>query len=293
MQESISYLMGLVERQGPLPHEYDQLNLVISTIMESVRGGDFSREQFDELLDQVGLAFTPETMQGFSFRKPHGYAGDFEIIDRIYTEYTSSLLPNWDHFFHAQAAPKAVRNRKYFLLELLEQLRSARIEPLRILDIASGPARDVLEFFQRHPKDAVLFDCVDLDPQAIAHAKILNVDFLDRINFHHVNAFFFKTEQRYDLVWSAGLFDYLSDKHFKKLLMRLFKLVATGGELVIGNFCTSNRTRDYMEICDWVLQHRSASTLCQLALEAGIPEQDIQLDSEPEGVNLFLRVMKR
>ena len=291
MQECIDYLEGLVKRQGPLPHEYDQLNLCMQTIMESVRGGAFSREQLAEFWDQAGLAFTPETMQGFVTRKPHGYAGDFEIIDRIYTHYTSSLLPHWDHFFHAQAAPKAVCNRKAFLLGLLEDFLSAGGG--YILNVASGPARDVLEFFQLHPEAAVHFDCVELDPRAIAFASQLNSAFLERINFHHVNAFFFKTDQRYNLVWSAGLFDYLSDKHFKKLLVRLFKLVASGGELVVGNFCISNSSRDYMEFGEWVLQHRSASTLLQLAMEAGMLEQDIRVESEPEGINLFLRVVKQ
>lgn len=71
-----------------------------------------------------------------------------------------------------------------------------------------------------------------------------------------------------------------------------FHLVDKGGELVVGNFCTSNPTRDYMEFAKWVLLHRSAATLRQLALEAGMPEPAIRVEAEPEGINLFLRVAK-
>ena len=45
-----------------------------------------------------------ETMQGHAYLKPHGYAGDFELIDKIYT-YWKSDDPNlirWDDYFHSQ-----------------------------------------------------------------------------------------------------------------------------------------------------------------------------------------------
>ena len=53
--------------------------------------------------------------------KPRGYHGDFEIIDAIYMERINPhpALEKWDRYFHAQAAPQAVRNRKAYFHDLL------------------------------------------------------------------------------------------------------------------------------------------------------------------------------
>jgi len=46
-----------------------------------------------------------------------------------------------------------------------------------------------------------------------------------------------------------------------------------------------------MEIVgDWYLHHRSAEDLMSLARKSGIHHDNIQISSEPEGVNLFLHI---
>jgi hypothetical protein len=48
-----------------------------------------------------------------------------------------------------------------------------------------------------------------------------------------------------------------------------------------------------MEILgDWFLYHRSEEELVKFALQAGVPENKIEVISEPLGINLFLRVRK-
>jgi hypothetical protein len=61
----------------------------------------------------------------------------------------------------------------------------------------------------------------------------------------------------------------------------------------VGNFSDFNPSRDYMELLgDWVLQHRTRDRLRELALEAGAAEDAIDVQWEPEGVNLFLHVRR-
>jgi hypothetical protein len=43
---------------------------------------------------------------------------------------------------------------------------------------------------------------------------------------------------------------------------------------------------------DWVLNHRTARTLTELAREAGATPENITVQWEPEGVNLFLHVRR-
>lgn len=298
MDQHLAYVEKLVAQGGPDPAEYDSFRQWLKQVAAEHRAGELTDDQLSTLRAAFGEALSLKTLQGFCFEKPHDHAGDYEIIDRLYTNYVTEhpTLRNWDLFFQAQSAPEAVRNRKTYFLQLVESLLASfpTKERLPVLNVASGPARDVYEFFQAHGADhAVRFDCVDNDPEAIAYAEELCVEYLDHIRFHEANALRLRTNRDYQLVWSAGLFDYLGNKGFTFLLERLIESLRDDGELVIGNFAPSNPTRDYMEVIgDWHLYHRSEAELIDLATSCGIPEADVRVGSEPEGINLFLHVKR-
>lgn len=231
-----------------------------------------------------------QTMQGFALAKPYGYSGDFEIIDRIYT-YWQSPDPDfigWDTFAHEQDAIIAVRNRKeYFKLVVADALE--RQTGLKILNLGSGPSRDVLEFLEENPEKDVRFVCVDQDDRAIDYARRVCRGYESRIEFTRANVLRFRTEERFDLVWSAGLFDYLSDRLFIAVASRMMSLVAKGGQMIVGNFSTENSTQAYMELCgDWKLILRDPESLRRLLVRAGAHPRQIKVQSEPLGVNLFV-----
>jgi len=160
-----------------------------------------------------------------------------------------------------------------------------------VLNIASGPARDLREWFDANPDLAIHVDCIKLDPNAIVHAGLLCTRYLDRICFHQQNALKFVPSGKYDLIWSAGLFDYLTDRLFVCLVRSLLPFVERGGEVVVDNFSEFNASRDFMELMgDWLLRHRSAETLQTLAMTAGSSQREVRVDWEPEGVNLFVHI---
>lgn len=165
---------------------------------------------------------------------------------------------------------------------------------VEVLNVASGSARDVFEYFSQHSEGSKLYcDCLDHDPQAIAYATELCRDYLANVRFQRTNAFRFATQKQYQLVWSAGLFDYLDDSGFKALLSHLYGCVSEGGELIIGNFSDRNPTRNYMEILgEWYLHHRSEEHLLRLAQECNISDAALSIGQEPEGVNLFLHIRR-
>lgn len=245
------------------------------------------------------------TAQADVVLRPYGYHGDFEIIDAIYTERVNKhiSLEKWDRYFHAQSAPRAVRNRKAYFHNLLsrseKKLWSDRQIPLndcsesrlRVLNVASGPGRDMREWFELNSNTGVQFDCVELDSKAIRYASELCEPWMNSIRFHQANALRFKTNERYRLIWSAGLFDYLSDAMFVRLLKIFLQHCLPGGEIVIGNFGEHNPSRNYMELLGgWKLIHRSSEHLVALSKRAGVPVEHIRVDQEPEGVNLFLHI---
>jgi SAM-dependent methyltransferase len=198
-------------------------------------------------------------------------------------------LRRWDEYNYEIAAARAVRNRKVYFKALVSE-HARRRQPMRVLNLAAGPGRDVYEWLVENTGD-VCFTCVEIDPAAISFARNLNRHYLDRVSFLHENALRFRPAASFDLIWSGGLFDYFSDRVFTTLLRRLLRALAPGGELAIGNFSVHNPSRPYMEVVgQWFLEHRTSDHLRSLAQSAGVDPGNVRIDSEDEGVNLFLRI---
>lgn len=298
MQKHFDYVRRILRKDGPQNEEdYVEFENWLCQVAQDINNKKLRPVDISRLREAFGDALTHKTLQGFALTKPHGYAGDYEIIDKIYRMHISdeSHLRNWDKFFHSQKAPKAVRNRKKYFHNLLDKIDRTQTDGshLNVLNVASGPCRDVFEFLNKDTNHQFFFDCVEYDNNAISYAANLCQSHISLIKFHHVNALRFNSTKRFQLVWSAGLFDYLNDKTFILLLKRLYRLVDQGGELVIGNFSNDNESRFYMEVIgEWILKHRSADELVSLAEACKIDNNLISVGKEPEGVNLFLHVAK-
>lgn len=290
MRDWINYLSAVVAQGGPRPEDYSQLNAWIDDIAIKRRSGLISAEDTKKVIEVLGEAMTPVTMQGFAYHKPHGYAGDFEIIDRIYQRYICpyGALHRWDNFWQNHAAAQAVRHRTAYLISLVFKSITEKRRPIHVLNLASGPSRDVYECCRLI--DGVTFDCVEQDIKAIAYAEAICANYSTRIRFHRANVIRYHPRQQYDLIWSSGLFDYFNNNLFSRVVRRYWKHLSPGGELVVGNFSTDNPSRNYMELFEWHLFHRNQEELRLLGEEAEIPPEAICVTWEPLGVNLFLHM---
>ena len=290
----ISWIKDFVASPDGSRQDWKQYDALSKELGQELRSEHITTGEREAIKAAFGPAMSNATLQGHVLNKPHGYAGDYEIIDRFYTRYTSpdERLAKWDNYLHGFAAVKAVRNRKTYIKRLLGAKMAAHkcAAPFEMLNLASGPARDLYEFFNEHPDAALTADCIDLDKNAIGFAEKLLGKFRSRVAFHNKNILRFTPQKQYDLVWSAGLFDYFNDDIFKRLITRFLKAVKPDGELVVGNFCTTNPDINYMELLEWNLHHRSSEDLISLAMECGVAREAITIDKEPEGVNLFIRI---
>ena len=281
-------LSDIILEQGPEQKDY----LSINRIFQSQYIHDRKRfiDRFSTMRNKVKAFHDKRSIAGFCYLQPYGYAGDFELIDRLYTRYISNdpAISNWDAFAQAQPAAVAVRNRKAYFIDLLENKR-----PLRVLNIASGPCRDIKEYCERHPLSATEIDCVEVDGRAIEFAKNL-LSHVKSVHFIQQNVISFKIEKEYDLVWSAGLFDYFNDNLFVRILSKLIRGLPGNSEIVIGNFSDNNPNRAFMEVgMNWHLHHRSPEQLIHLAIRAGASDWNLRVENEPEGINLFLHLSKK
>ncbi len=299
MIECDALLRELIAQGGPMPSDYAHFNRTLRHLGDAVRAKVIARDDVLAYAQDVTNRYLEGTMQARALGKKYGYSGDFEIIEAIYTVQIAQEphLRRWDLYFHSQAAPNAVRNRKAYFHQLLHSHSAGQTKaPLSVLNLASGPARDVRdvrEWVLDNPDREVFFDCVDAEIHAIERARKLCAPFAKRVEFYHRNVLRFLPAKGYELVWSAGLFDYLTDRTFVYLLKALMAVTKRGGEVVVGNFSEHNPSRDYMELLgDWVLQHRTQDHLRELALEAGAAADSIEVMWEPEGVNLFLHIRR-
>ncbi len=297
MSKHVNSAERWVSRGGPNPSEFNEFSAWLNELASAVEKGQISDNEKKQLQEAFGEALSVKTLQGISLVKPRGYAGDFEVIDRVYQRSitTNPALINWDNFLVNTNAARAVRNRKTYFLNLLGKLsqNTEGRDEISVLNIASGPARDVFEYVTSAGDKRMRFHCVEYDEMAIKYAEALCFEHLDQIKFIQANAFRYTTDEQFPLVWSAGLFDYFDDRRFKFLLQRLYSFTAEGGELVIGNFSKANPDQSYMEVLmEWELNHRNAEDLFSLAESCGISSANISIGQEPEGVNLFLHVSK-
>ncbi|GJL55178.1 MAG: hypothetical protein NPIRA02_23100 [Nitrospirales bacterium] len=287
------YISKLVSKGGPTLSDYDDLKSALDTLAQARKSQSVTQDQLQQILDAFGESLSLETIQGMGYLKPHGYAGDFEIIDKIYRNHLSPIpaLQNWDRFVHHQPAFKAVKNRLSYFLEQMWDLKLAYPQGASVLNLASGPGRDMLESFRVIGKSKIHIDCIEQDATAIHYAQALCYEHLEHISFIHRNVCRFAPKKQYNLIWSGGLFDYFNDKLFKRMITRFLGALTKNGKLVIGNFSENNPTQSYMDFFEWVLFHRSRETLAQLAQECGVSPQNFWIEQEPEGVNLFLHIV--
>lgn len=290
---AIGVLRDMVTAGGPQESEYPLLDALMDDLYQMKQAGQLDTAALSFLKSLFHDEFLAETIHGYVYRKPLGYAGDFRLIDMIYTRHLSGhkSYKRWDRYFHHNIATGAVRNRKDFFKQQLSRKMHGRQTPLHLLNVASGPARDLYELYGRVEPDMLVTTCVDIDANAIAFASGLCSPYGEQITFHQKNILRFSSAEKYDVIWSAGLFDYFEDRLFVIALKRLLTMLRPGGEILIGNFSEYNPSRGYMELFgEWFLIHRSREKLISLSIQAGVQRELITVEQEPLGINLFLKI---
>jgi len=280
------FLKYLVETGGPELWDYDKFTSVVDNLDPS---------QVDDFRKILMPVLNEKTLIGYGFKKPFGYPGDFNLINNIYDFHVNEHgdYRNWDLFFQNQPGAIAVRNRKEYFIKHCREMINKNNRDINVLILGSGPGTDVFEFLNNNTDNRISFDLIDFDQNAIDFSKEKNQKFNGMISYNRINVLRFKPYKTYDLIWSAGLFDYFKDKHFIFLIRKYICFLAEGGEYIISNFSTENPTRRLMEVLsDWYLNHRSKSDLLRISSAAGIPDQFVRIDTEPLGVNLFLKLHK-
>jgi extracellular factor (EF) 3-hydroxypalmitic acid methyl ester biosynthesis protein len=248
-----------------------------------------------------------------TYHKPLGYAGDYEMVNMILRdplEGSSLFAKSVNLWFLTRAPAAAHRNRIQYLTKLLieeTRQRYSNGQPVRIFDLGCGPAGEIQQFLS---EDAISnhanFTLLDFNDETLEHTgKVLGelkckfgrrttINFIKK-SVHQV----LKEEakpglnpSRYDLVYCAGIFDYLSDRVCKRLMNIFYSMLEPGGLLVATNVDACNPSRNGMEhLLEWHLTYRNKQELKALIPDLA-PAGSAHIRSDDTGVNHYIEVRK-
>lgn len=249
-----------------------------------------------------------------SYVKPLGYAGDYGMVNMMLadrragpTTYTQLI----NAYFHQIGPTRAHRNRIDILADRLTQIgEKFRDKPVRaqVLNMACGPALEVQRFVRTQQQcEYCDLTLVDFNEETLEHAEQKIADARKASGFEAGINFVQKSvhqllkeaakptpeqlhqEDRYDLIYCAGLFDYLSDKICARLLRLFYRWVKPGGMVFVTNVHPRNPSQRCMEhIVEWYMEYRDEEDMLRLA--RGYGDQYVYLDFT--GLNVFFEIHK-
>lgn len=258
---------------------------------------------------------TPELMGAPLWRqayaKPLGYPGDYLVMEHIYTGGAAGDT-HFGRVAHALAVHigQFVVKRKDLMRQAIAQAvaRHDGAEPCVVASLGCGPSREVVEFLALDPlaERPTRFFLVDQDGEALCHAgRQLAAAVCDgpstgaaRIEMRHLSVLRLLREIEpgellppADLIYSAGLLDYFSDRTCRILTRRLYDALRPGGQLLLGNMKAGTDMLWPLElIADWSLGYRSAESI--LAWTEGLEGAEIALRTEATGYDYLLSIRK-
>jgi SAM-dependent methyltransferase len=215
-----------------------------------------------------------------AFAKTRGYAGDATTLDLIYGinrvdsfESFEESLFRWEYQTHSCRGVRARRDR---LAEAID--RAAETQPApRILSVACGHLREAALSGALSRKQVGEFVALDQDPRSLEQVER---------DYGALGVHPFEGSVRgllgdrydlgqFDLIYSAGLYDYLAPPTARRLTATLFRRLTPGGRLLLANFAPSLPDIGYMEACmDWCLIYRDEADIASLTSE--IPQDLLQ-----------------
>lgn len=243
-----------------------------------------------------------------TFSKPLGYAGDYEMVNQILADPRqgqSTYFQIVNAMFLRAAVSQAHRNRIDILVKFLGQaVDTAEREnrTVRILNVGCGPAIEVQRLIASgRDLSRLHFTLVDFSRETLdytraridealqRHGRTLAVEYVQE-SVHDLLKRPARSEppapgQGEDLVYCAGLFDYLSDKVCSRLVRYFLFRCNPGARLMVTNVHAQNPERFGMEhLLEWHLIYRDEAQMRAMLAEVDGP---VTLYTDDTGVNLF------
>lgn len=204
-----------------------------------------------------------------SFERPRGYPGDAGLLDYVYRHPdTNSAVAATTPVGRAvmdvtvNVSPcEAVRQRKDILAGEIDEA-AERCDGAEILAVACGHLRETEGSRALHGGRIARLVASDQDEASLEKVDGYRRTVNGRIEPRTLSVRHLLTGGRklgtFDLIYAAGLYDYLDERVANRLTSGLFDMLKAGGKLVIPNFRDGIREEGYMDaFMDWRLIYRS------------------------------------
>jgi len=216
----------------------------------------------------VASFFLQDPFTRWSFSKPRGYSGDAHLLDFIYRHSSvekdiagaSNLGRQLYESTSDSASSQAVRERRDILAAKVDEVADANGPGSEVFTIAAGHLREAERSKALKSKKLKRWVALDQDPQSIATIRQdwagTAIEPLDG----SVRTILGNTSSvgTFDLVYAAGLYDYLAQNVSIKLTQRCLRLLKPGGIFLFANFAQGISDDGFMEtFMNWPLLLRS------------------------------------
>ena len=228
--------------------------------------------------------------------KPSGFPGDYEMLLGLYRESTPArgIGGYLDLCILDLPLARAVRARLQTARHFLLQETDGHGENFRVLDVASGPCSEYLNW---PPRENGLLEIVamDTDPHSIDYVTNSVVPQLpERVRLLPVRYNALRTRNadvtvdkfgRFDLIYSVGLCDYLSDDCLIEMLRAWRQTLNSDGTLYVA-FKDAERypKQPYQWHLDWYFFQRTLQDCQRLYELAGFDVAEIDMQRDATGI---------
>ncbi len=246
------------------------------------------------------LLADPMTRQ--AFHKPRGYPGDADLIDLIYGSEpavaaldAASPTGRAIYAYNVETiAAQGVRNRRDYIAKVIEEIAERKPET-EVLAVACGHLRELERCSPTSLRAIARFVGLDHDRRTTNFlTRQSYADFVEPLTAS-IGVLLRKEIDlgSFDLIYAAGIYDYLQDELFIALTRHLWEMCRPGGTLLIANLTAENPQIGYLDACmDWRFVLRNEERI-SLLLDAAIGDShSAKLFRDPTGIVAFAKLEK-
>ncbi|MBO6678808.1 hypothetical protein [Parvibaculum sp.] len=242
--------------------------------------------------------FMPGAVMKRCYEKPLGYPGDYQIMNYVYEWQRVGDTP-YEKLLHRIGIETGacVGTR----LRMTQKIIAERVAeepgdtPLNIANLGCGSAYEVYDYLKigKLPRP-VNFTLIDQDDRALTHAyehaypevvrhsgrakvQCLQASFAQLLKAGAL----FRALPPQDVIYSLGLYDYLSARRARALTRDLYEQVKPGGKLILANVKKGRESCEWpLEfVTDWSLIYRTEEDMRALIEGLDVANVTIEVDS--------------
>lgn len=301
---ALNPLMALFDAAGPEPFMLELKERL--TALREAAGTEWFGDMMQEVRQHEAIRIARSCpIASHASARPRGYPGDASLLDLLYLHpahrpvYSDEIARRVSAVCQGAKVARSVRYRRMLLADAIDRAAIATSQA-SILSLACGHLREV-EWSNAIVTGGVgrlvAADQDELSLAAIRRDYCPTMPVIEPVACSVRDVLKGGGEKlgRFDLVYSAGLYDYLPKAVAEALTARLFAMLNPGGRLLIGNFGAGLDETAFMEaVMDWPLIWRSPEAIADFSVQID-PSLIAQTHvfADPTGTCWYLDITRR